>query len=432
MPTRITCLLAAALVAAVAAGAPAADWPNWRGPAYNGSSPETDLPSTWSRTDGVAWVAPLPGPADATPIIVGDRVFASSTDAGSDALLAMAFSAADGKRLWHMRLGTDAKAPRNTMASPSPVTDGKTVVFLYGTGEMAGVTIDGKRLWRRDLGDEFGKLSIKYGYSSSPLFHAGRVYVQMLRRPWPYPYNPGKNTAEARRRALTSFLLAVDPETGKTLWRQVRPTKAVDESFESYGTPMPIVVGDRTDIVLSGGDCVTGHDPATGEERWRWGYNPKHKNMQRVIPSVTPAAGRVFVPMPRGSSLVTLDLADSGARPAWTYDQRTTDSATPLLYGGTLYVLDSDRKDLRALDPATGKERWKVKLGGAVWRASPTGADGKIYCLSSDGEAAVLKADDGEILTRIDMGGKQTRASIAVAAGRLYIRTDTRLWCIGK
>jgi len=428
-----TWLVAAILLAALVATVSAADWPNWRGPVYNGSSPETGLPATWSRTEGVAWSGPLPGPADATPVIAGDRVFISSTDAGSGALLAMAFSATDGKRLWQARLGTNAKAPRNTMASPSPTTDGKTVVFLYGTGEMAGLTCDGRILWRRNLGDEFGKMSIKYGYSSSPLFYDGRVYVQMLRRPWAYPYNPGKSTTEAREKRLTSFLMAIEPTTGKTLWGQVRKTDAVDESFESYGTPLPVAVADRTDMVLSGADYVTGHDPATGRERWRWGYNSNHRNMQRLIPSVTPGAGRVFAPLPRGSRLVALAIGDTDARQVWTHDGPTSDSATPLLYDGALYVMDSDRKDLRALDPETGKERWKVRLGGAVWRASPTGADGKIYCISRDAEVAVLKAGaQGEVLSRIDMGGKQTHASIAVAGGRLYIRTADRLWCIGK
>ena len=102
------------------------------------------------------------------------------------------------------------------------------------------------------------------------------------------------------------------------------------------------------------------------------------------------------------------------------------------MYQGLLYLLDSDRKNLRVLDPATGAERGRVDLGGAVWRASPTGADGRIYCLSAAGEAAVLKAGDTpEILSRIDMGGRNVRSSIAVANGHLYVRTTDRLYCVG-
>ncbi|MBL7140976.1 MAG: PQQ-binding-like beta-propeller repeat protein, partial [Planctomycetes bacterium] len=395
--------------------------------------PETGLPATWSRTDGVAWSAALPGPGDATPIIVGDRVFVSSTDAASKALVGMCLSAAEGKVLWQTRLGTDAKAPRNTMASPSPVADGRVVVFLYGTGEMAGLDPAGTILWRRSLGDEFGKVSIKYGYSSSPLLYDGRLYVLMLRRPWAYKYNPGRATPAEERRQLDSFLLALDPMTGKTLWRHVRPTEAVDESFESYNTPVPWRAwAARTDLVISGGDYVTGHDPATGAERWRWGYNPEHKNMQRLIPSPTPDGDWVFVPLPRGNRLAALAPDGRGVGLAWDLDGPTTDSATPLFHAGTLFVLDSDRKDLAALDPATGAQRWRTKLGGAVWRASPTGADGKVYCFSVDGEVVVLDAKTGEILSRIDMAGKEVRSTIAVAGGRLYIRTHDRLWCVGK
>jgi len=429
----VAAVAAAALAPLLAAPLHAADWPQWRGPNFNGSSPETGLPATWSRTDGIAWSATLPGPADATPIVFGKRVFISSTDAGSRALVGMCLSAEDGRVLWQKRLGTDARVPRNTMASPSPVTDGKVVVFLYGTGEMAGLTVEGKVRWHRDLGREFGKLAIKYGYSSSPLLYGDRLYVPMLRRPWPYPYNPGRSTPAGRNRRLDSFLLAMVPATGRTLWRHVRPSDAVDESFESYGTPVPVEAGGRVDLVLSGGDCVTGHDPATGRERWRWAYNPSHRNLYRLIPSPTPGEGRVFVPLPRGNRLAALAPEGRGVGLAWDMAGPTTDSATSLLYDGRLYVLDSDRKTLCALDPESGAVRWKVRLGAAVWRASPTGADGKIYCLSAAGEVAVLKAGDSpEILSRIEMGGENVRSTIAVAGGRLYVRTHDRLWCIGR
>jgi len=188
----------------------------------------------------------------------------------------------------------------------------------------------------------------------------------------------------------------------------------------------------RTDLVISGGDCVTGHDPATGAERWRCGYNPEHKNLQRLIPSPTPGGDRVFVPLPRGDRLAALAPDGRGAGLAWDMDGPTTDSATPLFYAGTLVVLDSDRKDLAALDPATGAERWRTKLGGAVWRASPTGADGKVYCFSVVGEVAVLDAKTGDVLSRIDMYGKEVRSTIAVAGRRLFIRTHDTLYCVGK
>ncbi len=424
----------AVVVGTFAAPSAGANWPNWRGPNFNGSSPETGLPTSWSRSEGVVWSAPMPGPGDATPVVWGDRVFVSSTERSTRALVGMCLSAESGKVLWRHRLGTDVRAPRNTMASPSPATDGRLVVFLYGTGEMAAVDLDGRILWRKNLTEEFGRLAIKYGYSSSPILFGGRLYVQVLRRPWAYPYNPGRPTEAERRRALDSFLLALEPATGKTLWRHVRPTEAVDESFESYGTPVPLTVDGRTDLVVSGGDCVTGHDPETGEERWRWAYNLLHENMQRLIPSPTPGSeGRIFVPMPRGSSMVALAPKGRTAHLLWTHPGPTTDSATPLFYRGRLYVLDSDRKDLCVLDPATGAELARVRLGGAVWRASPTGADGKVYLMSAEGEVAVLSAEPPcEVLARIDMDGRQARSSVVVAGGRLYIRTDRRLWCVGR
>lgn len=314
-----------ALVAFLALGARAENWPQWRGPFFNGSSPEKDLPATWSRTDGVLWKAPLPGPSAATPIIWEDRVFVSSTEPGSKALLGMCLSARDGKVLWSKRLGTDCWAPRNNMASPSPVTDGKVVCFLYGTGEVVGLDVQGNLLWKRDLGAESGSLALKYGYSSSPLLHEGRLYVLMLRRSWAYRYSPGGRTPEDEAGKLDSYLLAMDPKTGKTLWRHVRPTDAVDESFESYSTPLPFERAGRAEILLSGGDYLTGHDPATGRELWRWGYNPRHKNFQRLIPSLEVADGLIYFTWPQNGDMVAVRAGGAGTLTdkavAWRYER---------------------------------------------------------------------------------------------------------------
>jgi len=109
----------------------ATDWPQWRGPFFNGSTDEKNLPRSWSQTEGIAWVSPLPGPSGATPVICNGRVFVSSmVKRGSD-FVALCFDAQDGKKLWEKHIGSDSRRfPRNNMASPSAVTDGKYVFFL--------------------------------------------------------------------------------------------------------------------------------------------------------------------------------------------------------------------------------------------------------------------------------------------------------------
>ena len=432
---------AAAVVAGLAAPVSAENWPQWRGPFFNGSTTERNLPASCDPEYRV-WVADLPGHSSATPIVWGDRVFVSSTDPEDKGLLALCLSAADGKVLWRKRLGADIRAPRNDGATPSPCTDGRRAYFLYGSGDLAALDFDGRVVWSRNLVRDFGNLCTKYGYSSSPLLYGGRLYVQMLRRPKPY-YGPAVTD-----QPLDSFLLAVDPATGKDQWKQVRGTDAQEESHESYATPVPFEAGGRTEILIAGGDYVTGHDPATGREFWRYGYSTERSAHWRLIPSPAAWGNLVFGVTPRGGPVFALRAGGTGplgARAvAWTFGGRTTDSGTPLVYDSALYILQSDKSDpavkgspvspgifLFCIDPRTGAQRGQARLAdGGTWRASPTGADGKVYCLSEEGEGVVVEAGgEFKILSRTKLGNGPTQATIAAAGGRLYVRTATKLHC---
>ncbi len=130
----------------------AENWPNWRGPSFNGASPERNLPVTLSKTNGVRWAAELPGPSAATPIIWGDRVFVSSTDAKAKTLLAIGLDRRTGRQLWQQQVGIGFnKDDRSNYASPSPVTDGNLVWFYYGNGDLAAFDMDGKPVWARNV-----------------------------------------------------------------------------------------------------------------------------------------------------------------------------------------------------------------------------------------------------------------------------------------
>ena len=148
--------------------AAAENWPQWRGPSSNGSSTETGLPDSCDPALA-KWVTTLPGASYATPVVWKDRVFVTSTDPASHGLLALCLNARDGKILWQQRLGDEIKAPQNNGATPSPITDGKQVGFLFGSGDLAALDLDGKLLWSLNLVKEHGNLCTKFGYSSSPL-----------------------------------------------------------------------------------------------------------------------------------------------------------------------------------------------------------------------------------------------------------------------
>ena len=414
------------------------DWPNWRGPFHNGSTDETNLPTTWSTTENVAWVTPLPGRAYSTPIVVNGRIFLSSTVAENDDLLGMCIEERTGKVLWKVKLSIGNRAtPGYNQSSPSPVTDGKVVCFLFGSGALAGLDFSGKVLWQRSLVQEYGPLGIKWGYASSPLMYKGKLYVVNLRNTEGY-FKPGRN--------LDSYLLCADPATGKNIFRHVRNTTTSGEDRETYATPMPLEVGGRTEIVLVGGDYVTGHDADTGRETWRWCYNPPHRGeWRRVVPSPVIGGGLIFMMRPQQQGMYALKTGLKGKVPdrgyVWRYPQSddllrlkvTPDVCTPLLYKGRLYVLHEQRKTLSCMDPQTGKVKWIKSLGARVfYRGSATGADDKIYCWDVRGRVVVLAAGDQfKLLATVEMGEKFNLSTIVAANGHLYIRTMRNLYCIG-
>lgn len=428
--------LAGCLLAALCFSRPhqaaAVDWPQWRGPTLNGATSAARLPDKLDPAEA-AWAAEMPGPGAGTPIVHGDRVFVSALDKGSKKLVAMCVSRKDGKTLWSHEVANGFQTnPRNNMASPSPVTDGKLVFFHFASGDLVAFDLDGKEVWKRNLVQQYGPFNYMWIYGSSPLLYEGKLYVQVLHRDKPYRNEKGPAAAE-------SYLLAMDPATGKELWRQVRPDEANDESKESYGTPIPFEHDGKKEIVLIGGDAVTGHDAETGRELWRFGgWNPQKIGHWRMVSSVATGADLVFGSPPKGGKLFAIkangqgDVTDSHL--AWRSDDVSTDVCAPLFYNGKLYILDGDRKRLSCLDPATGKAHWSGDLKSRqVFRASPTAGDGKIYCVNEDGRAWVLSADEFKVLFEGDVGEEAapTRASIALADGQAFVRTADKLYCFG-
>jgi len=416
------------------AAARGGDWLQWRGPNLNGSTDETDLPVSFSRTENIAWVVRMPGLSGATPIVVGERIFLSSSVYDSSDLLGLCLSAGDGREIWRKTFGRGTTEPRGEMAASSPCSDGKRVYFVHGNGMLSALTFDGAIVWQRDMTKEYGPMAVKFGYGCTPLLHEGKMYVVVLRRERPYSYNPGAETAPDK--PLESFVMSLDPATGKTLWRQVRKTDATEESREVYITPMPIKVGERTEIVIPGGEFVTGHDAATGKELWRWEITPTRLIWQRIVASPTIGAGLIFFPQAKARGFYALRPGGRGrlgaAAYAWKRDDVGSDVCTPLLYRGLLYVVNGDRKTITALRPKTGKTVWQQKLTVAgPFRASPTGADGKVHLISEGGDVVILAAGEQyKELFRISLGARPSRSSIVPAHKSLYLRLSKHLVCV--
>jgi outer membrane protein assembly factor BamB len=402
----------------------------------NGSSEEVNLPSTWSKTENVAWIVNLPGPGFATPIISGGKVFISLTDEKSKDLLVFCFNAKTGKQIWRKKIAESGRqAPNNNLATPSPVTDGKHVYFMFGSGDLACLDIEGNIIWSKNIEDEFGNISQKYGYSSSPLLFENKLYVLVLRRDTSYRSPKGAN--------LDSFLLALDASTGKNIWKQIRKSDVQDESLDSYTSPILFQNGQRTEILNIGASYVTSNDAVTCKELWRYKYpeNPKKKGMDRNITSLTAGDDLIYAVPPRGEmGLLAIKSGKEGLLSdddiAWKFEGPSPDCSTPLLYKGNIYVL-ADRTGgvLTCLDAKTGKQKWQGKLGGDnPWWASVTAGDNKLYCISEKGEAVVLEAGGNElkVISRINMEDEPVQGSIAIAEGKLFIHTASKVYCIEK
>ena len=411
----------------------AANWPQWRGPNFNGSTAETGLPSKWSRTENVVWRAKLPGAGAATPVVWEDKVFVSSADSEAKTLRAFCFDRQNGNIFWSHTLseGMIGQDSRSNYASPSPATDGRTIVFFYGNGELAGFDLDGKKLWQRNIQKDEGDFAFLWTFSSSPLLYEGKLFLQVLQR----------DTVVGGRKN-ESYLLAMEPRTGKTLWRRVRPSQAKAESREAFTTPIPFEFQGQKQILIIGGDDLTAHNPADGKELWRWGtWNPKRIGHWRQVPSPVVSNDIILVCAPKRAPIYAIQAGGSGrlGEQAVAWISRNTrplssDVPTPAYYDGDFFILSDVRAALSRVEPKSGRVKWSIELPGrSKFEASPLAADGKIYLMNFAGDVIVVNAENGEIVNNAPMGNQyddQTRSSIIAAHGQLFVRTNSELFCI--
>jgi outer membrane protein assembly factor BamB len=240
-----------------------------------------------------------------------------------------------------------------------------------------------------------------------------------------------------------SYLLALDPATGKQLWRHVRPSQARAESREAFTTPVPTTVNGTKQLLVVGGDDLSGHDPETGKELWRWGtWNPRRTGDWRLVPSAVAGGDVVLACAPKGDPIYAVTIGGEGQLSddalAWVSDEQrelSSDVPTPAFYDGDFFILGDVRRTLARVDPRTGEIKWKQTTPGrAKYEASPTVADGKVYVVNFDGDVTIFDATDGRIINTISMDNPRrdaVRATIVAAHGNLFIRTTNKLYCIG-
>ncbi len=407
------------LVLLASPAAPSADWSQWRGPHLTGTSPEKGLPLRWSKEENVAWKLELPSHGAATPVVSGDSIFLSVVD--GDLVHLWSVDLEKGTVRWKRSLGPAAghAHKKHNMSSPSPVTDGKRVYAMTGAGALKGFDRSGRELWARDYQKEYGPFGLNWGYASSPLLLDDALYVEVLH---------GYRTDDP------SYVMRIDAATGRTRWRVERPNTAAKESPDAYTTPTVARVSGRAEIVVTGADVVTGHDPTTGKELWRaGGLNPERDPYYRLVASPVALGDLVIVPS-RVRPMLAVRAGGKGdvteTNRVWSFDQGP-DVPTPASDGDYLYVV-TDKGMLWCLDPRTGKAHYGPhRLRVATYSASPLVADGKVYATSEEGVTSVVRAGPVFELLAENPLDDFTVASPVPARGRILLRTTHHLYCVG-
>jgi outer membrane protein assembly factor BamB len=290
---------------------------------------------------------------------------------------------------------------------------------MTGTGILKAFDFDGREVWGRDIQKDYGRFGLNWGYGSSPLLHGDSLFVQVLH---------GMRTDDP------SYLLRIDKATGKTIWRVERPTRAQMESPDAYTTPALLQYGGSTEIVLTGGDVVTGHDPATGKELWRAdGLNPSNDPNYRIVASPVTHGDLIIAPT-RERPMLVLKAGGRGdvtkTHVLWTFGSGP-DVPTPVTDGTYVYVVN-DRGIMFCLDARTGREIYgRQRLRPGTYSGSPVLADDKIYITNEDGVTSVIKAGPAFHVLAENEFDDYTLSSPAVSNGQLFFRTTKFLWAIG-
>jgi outer membrane protein assembly factor BamB len=444
---KVAVTLGAALAAVLAgdAGAgPSHNWPQWRGPAGQGVSQETGLPSRWSPTENVAWKTPIPGRGHSSPIVWGDRVFLTTAVEGDviapgskgvrhvadgqefvhpdgvgadrkQTLMVLALDANTGRILWERTAWEgapyDTRHKRGSFASPTPVTDGRRLYAWFGSEGLFTYDLEGRLLWKADLG---GIATMGVGVGTSPLLYKGLLILQC-----------DEDNGEK------SFVTALDARTGKQVWRVPRKVQV------SWATPVIVRARaekrERDELVTAGTEAVIAYDPKTGAELWR------SKGLEsNAVPS--PVAGRDVVVLSAGyPSKVAMAIRPGGSgdvtgspRVLWTYAKGTAYVPSPILYGEHVYLV-TDRGLLTCLDARTGEVKYEGARppAAATFMASPVAFDGRILLFSEDGDTHVVKAGPRHEVLGTNPLGEPIHASPAISGGSLFIRGARHLFRIG-
>jgi len=424
----------------------AQNWPQFRGPGATGVVEGHPSAVKWNaeKSENTVWKTEIPGLAHSSPVIWGNKVFITTaiTSGAKDETRYGLFGDVapvkdDPKHIWKV-YALDLKSgrilweqiayegipkvkrhPKSTHADSTPVTDGKYLVVLFGSHGLYAYNLNGKLLWKQDIGmldsGWFYDADYQWEHGSSPIIYRDLVIVQ----------------ADIQK---DSFIAAYSLKDGKLVWKTPR------EEISSWGTPTVYVGKDRAELITNGSKAIRGYDPMTGKELWRLTPNSE-------IPTPTPFVARDLIFVTSGYAPVqpiyairpgaTGDIslkngAVSNNFIAWSKQRGGPYMPTPIVYGDILYTC-SNQGVLTAYNADTGDRLYQERLGGkgGAFTSSPVASDGKLYLLSEDGDVFVVKTGPKYELLATNPVGEVMMASAAISDGLLIVRGLKHVFAFG-
>ncbi len=416
------CLLSTLLLVAAAAPLCADDWPSFRGPNGDGLSKESSAPVQWSATENVAWKADLPRPGNGSPIVAAGRVFVTSAeDAEGKQRSLYCFDAKNGDKLWVRTVSIDEQMPThktNPYCGSTPASDGKRVVVFHGSAGLYCYDLDGNELWSRNLG-EFRHM---WGYAASPFFYRDRIILHA---------GPGKNV----------FLTAINPANGDEIWSTPEPVEGDGNRREdknpmgSWCTPVVTSVNGKDLIICMMPTRVNAYDPESGAIIWSCSGIP-HSRGSLAYSSPVIADNVCFVTGGYRGPTIGIRLGGSNdvtkTHRLYRKENSPQSIGSGVAVDGFIYRPNAGAPAIQCLDPQTGKVRWSNRGVGANW-GSIVGAGGLLYVTNQDGTTLVFKPnpDKYEEIARNKLGDN-CNATPAISGGKIFIRTDGHMFCLGS
>jgi outer membrane protein assembly factor BamB len=379
----------------------AADWPQFRGPAGTGVSPERALPTRWGPAENVRWKAKLPGRGVSSPIVAAGHVYVTACSGYQQRRLhVLCFDAATGAKQWERQFqatGNTFCHPKTCMAAPTPASDGERVYALFATGDLACLNQEGDLIWYRSLVGDYPDITNQVGMAASPVLWRNMLIVPM------------ENVGE-------SFAAGLDRFAGQNRWKVKRPRDI------NWPTPLVLEGNGSAEVLLQAPQELASYEAATGRKLWAYtGEGMTSVPSPALAEGLIVLSGGVAVRPPRdGETTPQVIWKSTTLRPAY---------ASPQYHQGRLYALNNSSILLTCADIHTGKEIWQQRVKGP-FSASPVAGDGKIYLVNEEGLTTVLQLGGQPHILATNPLGEPMLATPALANGAIYLRSDQHLFCI--